>query len=88
MESGAGEFELIQEILVLKSNIKRVIDAAKSNNSDPYRCQFRLYKKNILAKYGHPTPEAMVESALENIDFFLKNRVFIILKFHKIFICT
>ena len=37
-------------------------------------------KKNILAKYSHPTPEAMVESALENIDFFLKNRVFIIFK--------
>lgn len=73
MESGAVGVRINPGNIGSESNIKRVIDAAKSNN-----CVIRIgvnsgsIKKNILAKYGHPTPEAMVESALENIDFFEK----------------
>lgn len=56
-----------------EENVKRVIDAAKSNG-----CAIRLgvnsgsIKKNILEKYGHPTSEAMVESALEYLKIFEK----------------
>jgi (E)-4-hydroxy-3-methylbut-2-enyl-diphosphate synthase len=39
----------------------------RAAGADPHRRQWRLLEKELLAKYGHPTAEAMVESALGHI---------------------
>ncbi len=52
-----------------KEKVKEVIDAAKTNN-----CSIRIgvnagsLEKHLLKKYGVPTPEAMLESALYHIQ--------------------
>jgi len=63
-----------------KNKIKEVIKAAKDNN-----CSIRVgvnagsLEKDILEKYKEPCPEALVESAIRNIDI-LENEDFYNLK--------
>ena len=54
--------------------VKEIINAASLNNTlIRIGVNSGSIKKDILAKYGHPCPEAMVESALEYAEFFEKN---------------
>ncbi len=54
--------------------LKKVIEAAREREV-PVRIGVNSgsVEKDLLAKYGHPTPEAMVESALRHIRFFEDN---------------
>lgn len=54
--------------------VKKVIQAAKDRNV-PVRIGVNSgsVEKDLLRKYGHPGPEAMVESALRHIRFFEDN---------------
>ena len=54
--------------------VKKVIDLARERKI-PVRIGVNSgsVEKDLLAKYGHPTPEAMVESALRHIRFFEDN---------------
>ncbi len=54
-------------------NIKKVVDACKNKNV-PIRIGINSgsIEKDILIKYGHPTAEGIVESALRNIDILEK----------------
>jgi (E)-4-hydroxy-3-methylbut-2-enyl-diphosphate synthase len=54
--------------------VKKVIEAAKDRNV-PVRIGVNSgsVEKDLLRKYGHPGPEAMVESALRHIRFFEDN---------------
>jgi (E)-4-hydroxy-3-methylbut-2-enyl-diphosphate synthase len=54
--------------------LKKVIKSAKERKV-PVRIGVNSgsVEKDLLAKYGHPTPEAMVESALRHIRFFEDN---------------
>jgi (E)-4-hydroxy-3-methylbut-2-enyl-diphosphate synthase len=54
--------------------VKQVIDLAREREV-PVRIGVNSgsVEKDLLAKYGHPTPEAMVESALRHIRFFEDN---------------
>tara|TARA_B100000686_G_C16696517_1_gene920844 strand:- start:326 stop:1426 length:1101 start_codon:yes stop_codon:yes gene_type:complete len=60
-----------------KDKIKEVIKAAKDNN-----CAIRIgvnggsIEKNILEKYGEPNPDALVESAINNIKLLEDNDFF------------
>ena len=57
--------------------IKEIVKAAKSNN-----CAIRIgvnggsLEKNILEKFGEPSPEALVESAINNIKILEDNDFF------------
>lgn len=52
-----------------KAKVKAVVEVAKERKI-PIRIGINSgsIEKRLLTKYGHPTPEAMVESALSNID--------------------
>ncbi|MFH2011317.1 MAG: flavodoxin-dependent (E)-4-hydroxy-3-methylbut-2-enyl-diphosphate synthase [Pseudomonadota bacterium] len=52
-----------------KAKVKSVVEAAKEKQL-PIRIGVNSgsIEKRLLTKYGHPTPEAMVESTLRNID--------------------
>ena len=54
--------------------VKKVIDVARERQI-PVRIGVNSgsVEKDLLAKYGHPTPEAMVESAMRHIRFFEDN---------------
>ncbi|MDR3555465.1 MAG: flavodoxin-dependent (E)-4-hydroxy-3-methylbut-2-enyl-diphosphate synthase [Syntrophobacteraceae bacterium] len=54
--------------------LKKVIEVAREREV-PVRIGVNSgsVEKDLLAKYGHPTPEAMVESALRHIKFFEDN---------------
>ncbi len=62
------------EISAAPKRLKRVIDLAREREI-PIRIGVNSgsVEKDLLAKYGHPTPEAMVESALRHIRFFEEN---------------
>ena len=50
------------------NKVKEVVNAAKQNNTSiRIGVNAGSLEKNILEKYGEPTPEALVESALDNI---------------------
>src|SRR4030066_1704808 len=53
-----------------KEKIKQVVDIAKEKNI-PIRVGVNQgsVEKDLLDKYGHPTPEALVESALRNVGY-------------------
>ena len=55
-------------------NLKKVIDLAKERKI-PVRIGVNSgsLEKDLMAKFGHPTPEAMVKSALRHIRFFEDN---------------
>ncbi len=69
MESGAKGIRINPGNIGSHSKLKKVVDKAKE-----YRVPIRIgvnsgsLEKDIRAKYGHPTPEALVESALRNIE--------------------
>lgn len=81
MEAGVAGIRINPGNIGSKNNVKKIIDAAKM-----HKCVIRIgvnsgsVQKNILARYGHPTPEAMVESALEYMNFF-ENHGFYDIKF-------
>jgi len=54
-----------------KKKIKSIVEAAMEKRI-PIRIGINSgsIENNILSKYGHPTPDAMLESALNNIDLF------------------
>ena len=59
-----------------KDKVKEVINAAKKNGASiRIGVNAGSLEKNILEKYGEPTPEALVESALNHIQI-LKNHDF------------
>ena len=68
-ESGASCLRINPGNIGNKNNIKEIIKSAKNNN-----CSLRVgvnagsLEKDILEKYKEPCPEALVESALRNID--------------------
>ncbi len=68
MEHGAQGIRINPGNIGGQEKLKRVVDAAKS-----YHVPIRVgvnsgsVEKEILAKHGHPTPAALVESALKNV---------------------
>lgn len=54
-----------------KNRVKQIIDAAKYNNI-PIRIGINAgsLEKDLQRKYKIPTPDALIESAMRNIDFF------------------
>ena len=56
--------------------VKEVINAAKQNESSiRIGVNAGSLEKSILEKYGEPTPEALVESAMNHVQF-LKSTIF------------
>ena len=68
-ENGASCLRINPGNIGSKSNIKEIIRSAKNNN-----CSIRVgvnagsLEKDILEKYKEPCPEALVESALRNVN--------------------
>tara|TARA_B100000427_G_scaffold306757_1_gene293737 strand:+ start:118 stop:1218 length:1101 start_codon:yes stop_codon:yes gene_type:complete len=79
-ENGASCLRINPGNIGNESKIKEVINAAKNNN-----CSIRIgvnagsLERDILEKYKEPCPEALVESALRNIDI-IENEDFYNLK--------
>ncbi len=80
IESGVHGLRLNPGNIGDESRVNRVVDAAKSARI-PVRIGVNSgsIDRKILKKYGGPTAEAMVESALEHIRF-LENRNFNLIK--------
>ncbi len=74
MQAGADAIRINPGNIGGPDRIKRVIDTAREREI-PVRIGVNSgsVEKDLLAKYGHPTPEAMVESALRHIRFFEDN---------------
>lgn len=54
-----------------RENIERILEVAdKRNTCIRIGVNSGSVSKHLLEKYGHPTPEAMVESAMEHIELF------------------
>ncbi len=70
IESGADGIR-INPGNIKKNGIKEIINAAKSA-SIPIRIGVNAgsLEKDLLKKYAHPTPQALVESAIRNVHFF------------------
>ena len=79
-ENGASCLRINPGNIGNENKIKEVINAAKNNN-----CSIRIgvnagsLERDILEKYKEPCPEALVESAIRNIDF-IENEDFYNLK--------
>jgi (E)-4-hydroxy-3-methylbut-2-enyl-diphosphate synthase len=74
MRSGADAIRINPGNIGGPDKVKKVIDLARERKI-PVRIGVNSgsVEKDLLAKYGHPTPEAMVESALRHIRFFEDN---------------
>jgi (E)-4-hydroxy-3-methylbut-2-enyl-diphosphate synthase len=74
MRSGADAIRINPGNIGGAEKVKKVIDLARERKI-PIRIGVNSgsVEKDLLAKYGHPTPEAMVESALRHIRFFEDN---------------
>jgi (E)-4-hydroxy-3-methylbut-2-enyl-diphosphate synthase len=74
MRSGADAVRINPGNIGGPENVKKVIELARELKT-PVRIGVNSgsVEKELLAKYGHPTPEAMVESALRHIRFFEDN---------------
>lgn len=74
MHSGADAIRINPGNIGGPEKVKRVIDVAKER-SIPVRIGVNSgsVEKDLLAKHGHPTPAAMVESAMRHIRFFEEN---------------
>ena len=76
-ENGAACIRINPGNIGSKDKVKEVIKASKNNN-----CAIRIgvnggsLEKEILDKYGEPNPEALVESALNNIKILEDNDFF------------
>ncbi len=69
MENGAQGIRINPGNIGGKSKLTKVVAAAKSHEI-PIRVGVNSgsLEKDILAKYGHPVPEALVESAVRNVS--------------------
>jgi len=74
IRSGADAIRINPGNIGGPEKVKKVIDSARERKV-PVRIGVNSgsVEKDLLAKYGHPTPEAMVESALRHIRFFEDN---------------
>jgi (E)-4-hydroxy-3-methylbut-2-enyl-diphosphate synthase len=74
MRSGADAIRINPGNIGGPDKVKKVIEAARERNV-PVRIGVNSgsVEKDLLAKYGHPTHEAMVESAMRHIRFFEDN---------------
>ena len=74
MRAGADAVRINPGNIGGPENVKKVIELARERRI-PVRIGVNSgsVEKDLLAKYGHPTPEAMVESALRHIRFFEDN---------------
>jgi (E)-4-hydroxy-3-methylbut-2-enyl-diphosphate synthase len=74
MRSGADAIRINPGNIGGPLKVKKVIDLARERKI-PIRIGVNSgsVEKDLLAKYGHPTHEAMVESALRHIRFFEEN---------------
>ena len=74
IRSGADAIRINPGNIGGPGKVKKVIDAARERKV-PVRIGVNSgsVEKDLLAKYGHPTHEAMVESALRHIRFFEEN---------------
>ena len=74
MRSGADAIRINPGNIGGPEKVKKVIDIARERKV-PVRIGVNSgsVEKDLLAKYGHPTHEAMVESALRHIRFFEDN---------------
>lgn len=74
MRAGADAIRINPGNIGGADKLKKVIEAARERQA-PVRIGVNSgsVEKDLLAKYGHPTPEAMVESALRHIRFFEDN---------------
>lgn len=79
MENGAQGIRINPGNIGSRDKLTKVIDAAKHHNV-PIRVGVNSgsVEKDLLKKYGHPTPDALVESALRNVSLLEK------LDFHEI----
>ncbi len=74
MRAGADAIRINPGNIGGPEKLLKVIEAARERQA-PVRIGVNSgsVEKDLLAKYGHPTPEAMVESALRHIRFFEDN---------------
>jgi (E)-4-hydroxy-3-methylbut-2-enyl-diphosphate synthase len=74
MRAGADAIRINPGNIGGPDKLKKVIEVARERVV-PVRIGVNSgsVEKDLLAKYGHPTPEAMVESALRHIKFFEDN---------------
>ncbi|MGC8490660.1 MAG: flavodoxin-dependent (E)-4-hydroxy-3-methylbut-2-enyl-diphosphate synthase [Syntrophobacteraceae bacterium] len=74
MRAGADAIRINPGNIGGPEKLQKVIEAARERQA-PVRIGVNSgsVEKDLLAKYGHPTPEAMVESALRHIRFFEDN---------------
>ncbi len=74
MRAGADAIRINPGNIGGPGKVKKVIDLARERKV-PVRIGVNSgsVEKDLLAKYGHPTPDAMVESALRHIRFFEDN---------------
>ncbi|MDA8211952.1 MAG: flavodoxin-dependent (E)-4-hydroxy-3-methylbut-2-enyl-diphosphate synthase [Clostridia bacterium] len=73
LENGVDGLRINPGNIGSAEKVKAVVDRAKAKGI-PIRIGVNAgsLEKELLAKYGHPTPEAMVESALRHIDILEK----------------
>lgn len=69
LESGIDKIRINPGNIGSREKVKMVVEACKARNV-PIRIGVNSgsIEKEILEKYGHPTPEALVESALKHIE--------------------
>lgn len=69
VEAGVDKLRINPGNIVSKSQVRYIIKAA-SERKIPIRVGVNAgsLKKELLDRYGHPTPEALVESAIEEVD--------------------
>ncbi|MEG2770543.1 MAG: flavodoxin-dependent (E)-4-hydroxy-3-methylbut-2-enyl-diphosphate synthase, partial [Oscillospiraceae bacterium] len=72
-EAGVDKIRINPGNIGNDENVKQVVDACKMRNI-PIRIGVNAgsLEKNILEKYGKPTPEALVESALYHVSLLEK----------------
>ena len=74
VEAGASKIRINPGNIGGEENVKAVVSACKERNI-PIRIGVNggSLDKNLLAKYGHPTAEALVESAFQHLELLEKN---------------
>ncbi len=77
IENGAQAIRINPGNIGGENKLRHVVDAAKAHNL-PIRVGVNSgsVEKDILAKYGKPVPEALVESALRNVSLLEKQGFF------------
>ncbi|MBQ4031851.1 MAG: flavodoxin-dependent (E)-4-hydroxy-3-methylbut-2-enyl-diphosphate synthase [Bacilli bacterium] len=69
INSGVDKIRINPGNIGSKENVKKVVEACKEKHI-PIRIGVNSgsIEKELLEKYGHPTPEAMIESAKKHVD--------------------